>query len=179
MNIWFEDESLKKRLYRIAVFFFGGAAEKKQFKEADAAYLLDKAVQERFAQNKLEDAARKEREKETAERKLEKARETKLRRIAKNRVIKAKRFVKIKKLRKVQRNGSTVFVNQNNDIVHYAILAYLLSDHGSGNSYTESSPSYSYSSSSSSDSGFSSGGSDFGGSFGGGDSGGGGASGSW
>lgn len=190
MKLFREGECFHHSLHRIGTFLFGTAEQKRVVEQQDKQYFADKLAREKFAEHARQAAeqrdrereaaeAKKERAQEAAEAKLEKARAAKQRRLARGRVEKAKQFVKAKKLRRVQRNGRTVYVNQSNDIVNYAILAYLLSSnsHESSSSYE---PSYSHSSSSSDDSSsWSSGGSDFGGSFGGGDSGGGGASGSW
>ncbi len=133
--------------------------------------------------------AKAERLRLEAERRKEKIKQAKERKLKALKIKKAKAFVKAKGLRKVRRNGYTVYVNRDNNIVNYAILYYLMSDNAreyasdnrgySSSSDSSSSSSSSFSDWSSSSSSSSDWGSSSGGSFGGGDSGGGGASGSW
>jgi len=153
--------------------------------------------QEHLAQLKREAAeAKAERLREQEQARREKIKQERERKALAAKILKAKAFVKAKGLRKVRRDGHTVYVNSDNNIVNYAILYYLMTDHArdyasdyhgyssashSNNDDSSSGSGFSdwgSSSSSSSDWGSSSGG-DIGGSFGGGDSGGGGASGSW
>lgn len=121
--------------------------------------------------------AKLEAEKEAAEEKrqqeLAAAREKKARKELSDKIKQAKAFAKEKKLKRTRRNGQTVYVNSDGDIVNYAILYYLLfhtnnETYGREADYTTSTMQQAKEHAS-----------DFVGSFGGGESGGGGASSSW
>lgn len=165
-------------------------------------------LRQRIVEHKRELRERLERKlREERERKAAKLKDAKNRKKLAEKIKQAKQFVKAQKLRRTRRDGKTVYVNQDGDIVNYMILYYLLfhtnnERFGRDSDYytpvvsnvvetqQDSSSDWSGSfgggssggggASSSWDSGSISSGSDFGGSFGGGDSGGSsGASGSW
>lgn len=127
-----------------------------------------KEYEEAVAEQKRIQAA----EKREAE--LAAAREKKARKELSDKIKQAKAFAKEKKLRRTRRNGQTVYVNEDNQIVNYAILYYLLfhtNNETYGRDSDYSTPIVMQNAQEHA--------SDFVGSFGGGESGGGGASSSW